>query len=177
MKNCRCLRIWFVQLSFSIRHSPHSWQSRFIYAANSFIIFVFCIILPTLPVFPKAGSMNVISDPLSNQNIFAITGNSVYIRNILRLTFRLLTIASTPRHWSGAMSSLFPSFIKVFCVCSWTRAHKIHPIEGTKSRKDSFAQWRKFFQFIQCRMKKMPYFTETIRKTPRELRRMSAIFH
>lgn len=111
-KNCRCLRIWFVQLSSFQCVTPCSLDNLVFFSRCKHHPFHFG------PLFPTAGSMNVISDPLSNQNIFA--GILFTFAELFRFTLWLLTVNSTPPtliliprpclHYSHHLS-------KFFCVC------------------------------------------------------------
>lgn len=86
---------------------------------------------------------------LSNQNIFS--GEfCVYVRT------SILTSKLPPFHTLS--SWLFLQFIKLSCVCSWMKAHKIHPIEREWiAERISLRNGRlwgneeEFFQFIRRR--------------------------
>lgn len=146
-----------------------------------------CRVITMAPNFPLAQERWVNERhplTLSNQNNFS-REFCVYVRTSI-LTSKLPPFHTLP-------SWLFLQFIKFFCVCSWMKAHKIHPIEREwKAEKNLFAQWKivrkwrgNFFNLFAVASKGgigvMPYFrvsdTDACAMDEKKKNEMSAVFH
>jgi hypothetical protein len=124
--------------------------------------------------FPKAGQWTSSTNPLSNQNVgfYSRLREFCLHSHFFAIHFSAINIIAiiphpplAPKLISGPCLHYSHHLSKFFCVCSWARAHKIHPIGGNeKQRKESLRNFP-IYSLLLLRMKKMPYFTENDTET------------